>query len=118
MTESFDGPPAGWTDDGSGTWSTTDGVYRMTGTMPAGGAFRFSYYGSVFDDFTFQADVTTVQGSLNSGGGLLFRGDGTLDNVYVFQILPNGNYFVGKRVGGIGYHAGPIDLQQRYQHRS
>ena len=30
-------------------------------------------------------------------------GDGTLENVYVFQVLPNGNYFVGKRVGGTGF---------------
>jgi hypothetical protein len=102
MIESFDGPPNGWTTDGSGAWSTTAGVYRMNGTMPAGGAFRFSYYGSVFDDFTFQADVTTVQGSSDSGCGLLFRGDGTLDNVYVFQIAPNGTYSVGRQEGGIG----------------
>ena len=50
-----------------------------------------------------QADITNIQGSLNSGGGLLFRGDGTLNNVYVFQIVPNGNYFIGKRVGGTAY---------------
>ena len=103
MAESFDGPPTGWTDDGSGTWSTAGGVYRMIGTMPAGGAFRFSYYGNTFFDFTFQADITKAQGGLNTGGGLLFRGDGTLDNVYVFQIVPNGNYFIGKRVGGTPY---------------
>ena len=104
LAESFTaaGPPTGWTSGGSGTWTSTDGVYRMTGQKPTGGAFSFSYYASVFNDFTFQAEVNQVQGGLNSGSGLLFRGDGTLNNVYIFQIMPNGTYSVDKRSGGIG----------------
>ena len=42
-----------------------------------------------------------VQGDLDSGTGLLFRRqNNTLDDVYVFQIVPNGACFIGKRVDG------------------
>ena len=101
LNETFSSPgaPAGWTNDGSGTWSVTGGAYRMTGIKPAAGIARLTYYNTIFEDFTFQADITKVQGSFNPGG-LLFRGDGTLNNAYVFRVDADGRYGIAKLVSG------------------
>ena len=101
LTEPFNsaGAPAGWNDDGSGTWFVSGGVYRMTGVKPVAGIARFTYYNTIFEDFTFQADITKVQGSFNPGG-LLFRGDGTLNNAYVFRVDADGRYGIARLVSG------------------
>lgn len=99
LNEPFTGAPAGWTNDGSGTWSINGGAYRMTGIKPAAGISRYSLYSGVFGDFTFQADVTKVQG-VNAPVGIIFRSAGTFDNVYAFRLDTDGNYIIGKRVAG------------------
>ena len=99
LYEPFAGAPAGWANDGSGTWSVTGGAYRMTGIKPAAGVFRYSFYNAAFGDFTFQADVTKIQ-NVNAPAGIIFRSGGTFDNVYAFRMDTDGNYIIGKRVGG------------------
>jgi C1A family cysteine protease len=97
-----DGVANDWADDGSGTWSVAESVYKMTGNRPPGSFYttRYSYYDDgVFDDFTYQVDVNNLQGSLSSTRGMIFRGDGSLQNVYEFRISSN-RYTIGKRENG------------------
>jgi hypothetical protein len=99
LMETFTTGAPGWTTDGSGTWSATGGAYRMTGIKPAAGVFRYSFYSEVFGDFTFQVDITKVLG-VNAPAGILFRSNGTFDNLYAFRLDTDGNYIIGKRVSG------------------
>jgi C1A family cysteine protease len=97
-----DGVANKWVDDGSGTWSVADGVYKMTGNRPPGQLYttRYSYYdGGVFDDFTYQVDVNNLQGSLSSARGMIFRGDGSLQNYYEF-VASSGRYSISKCENG------------------
>ena len=68
--EDFDDGVANyWVDDGSGTWTVEDGVYKMTGNRPPGQFYtsRYSYYDNgIFDDFTYEIEVNNLQGSLSS----------------------------------------------------
>jgi hypothetical protein len=100
LMETFTTGAPGWTPDGSGTWSAAIGVYQMYGTRPATGVFRYSHYNTTLSNFSFQADVRKAQGSLNTPTGILFRSDGTFDNTYAFRLDTDGNYLIGKRVGG------------------
>jgi hypothetical protein len=95
-----DGVADNWVDDGSGVWSVADGVYKMTGSSPAQNTVRYSYHDANYSDFTYQVDVRRTQGSLDSSLGMLFRGDGTLQNLYIFQINRDGYYFIGKKANG------------------
>lgn len=91
----------GWTDDGSGTWSVSEGVYVMTGNK--GNAGRYSHYAQEYSDLTLQADVRKTSGDSNSssfGYGLYFRSDGVQSNYYEFIIVVDGYYQVGKSIDG------------------
>jgi hypothetical protein len=98
----YDGVANDWIDDGSGTWSVADGVYKMTGNRPPGQTYttRYSYYdGGIFDDFTYLVDVNNLQGSLSSTRGMIFRGDGGLQNYYEF-VVSSGRYSISKCENG------------------
>ena len=41
-------PKDWWIDDGSGTWSVEDEVYKMKGSSPAENTVRYSYYDGNF----------------------------------------------------------------------
>ena len=99
LMETFTSGAPGWAPDGSGTWSATGGAYRMTGIKPAAGVFRYSFYSEVFGDFTFQVDITKVQG-VDAPAGILFRSNGTFDNLYAFRLDTDGSYIIGKRISG------------------
>ena len=97
-----DGVANNWIDDGSGTWSVAEGVYKMIGNRPPGTTYttRYSYYeGSEFDNFTFQIDVNNISGKLTSYRGMIFRGDGTLQNYYAFCVR-SGSYYIYKLENG------------------
>jgi hypothetical protein len=98
-----DGVADNWIDDGSGTWSVPvpPGVYRSTGNQ--GDWFRYSYYQEYFSDFTYEADIRRTQGDPYYAQGILFRGDGTFNNFYCFQIDTTGYYLIWKMVGGEYY---------------
>jgi C1A family cysteine protease len=101
--EDFDDGVANyWVDDGSGTWTVEDGVYKMTGNRPPGQFYtsRYSYYDNgIFDDFTYEIDVNNLQGSLSSTRGIIFRGDGSLQNYYDFRVN-SGRYSISKCENG------------------
>jgi predicted RNase H-like HicB family nuclease len=101
LSETFTSGAPGWTNDASGTWSVAGGVYQMSGSQ--GGAYRYSYYGSTFGNFTLEVDIAKVQGNVNSPAGILFRGDGTFANLYMFHLGTDGEYVIAKQVGGSGY---------------
>jgi hypothetical protein len=99
--EDFDyGEAPNWVDDGSGTWSIEDFALKMTGSSPASGTVRTSIYNEDFDDFTYQVDTVRTQGSVSDSQGMMFRGDGTDQNTYVFNISGDGYYLIYKRVNG------------------
>jgi len=93
-----DGPAQNWTDDGSGCWSISDGVYAMTGSK--GDAGRYSHYDQELCDFTYQVDVRKIAGDSSETAyryGMYIRSDGTQTNYYEFTIVVDGLYQIGKR---------------------
>jgi hypothetical protein len=103
-----DGVADNWVDDDSGVWSVADGVYKMSGSQPQILASRYSYYDENFDNFSYQVDVRRTQGNELPGQGIIFRGDGTDQNHYVFHIGANGKYFIYKRVEGVTIKLIPV----------
>jgi C1A family cysteine protease len=98
----YDGVANNWVNDNSNTWSVAEGVYQMTGNRPPGQFYtsRYSYYdGGVFDDFTYRLDVNNLQGALGSTRGMIFRGDGSLQNYYAFRVS-SGRYSISKCENG------------------
>ena len=95
-----DSPAQNWTDDGSGCWSISDGVYAMTGNK--GDANRYSHYNQEACEFAFAADVRKIAVDSNDrlrAYGLWIRSDGTENNHYMFAIVVDGRYMIAKRVG-------------------
>ena len=100
-----DGSAYNWINDGSGTWSVTGGVYRMTGTQPQISTTRFSYYNAPQTDFIYEARVRKTQGNGNASMGLYFRSSNGTENqnAYVFNIHSNGSFMFYKYVAGVYY---------------
>jgi len=81
MSEDFqDNSADHWQNNGLGTWSVVNGVYRFNGSSPGSDHYAFSWYdlGS-YADFTCQARIRR-----GGDNGLAFRGNPASGEWYVF----------------------------------
>jgi Zn-dependent metalloprotease len=91
-----------WVNDGSGLWSVTGGVYRMTGNG-AGPNGRIALYNASYCDTTFQVKIRKTAGALNPGMGIMFRTDSanpSSENGYAFLIDNQGYFTLGRFLSG------------------